>query len=125
MDEAEIKDMISKKRQYEAEYQFLCDLLGKTARDDENIVREASKVQSKLARIKLWLALLPEDEASVITRHLIDGIDVPRIVLEYEQKWGREFAKTERTIKMYQKRALQRIMEFEVRMQSIEKGVIE
>lgn len=123
MEEAEIKDLLSRKRQYEAEYKFLSDLLEKSGAE-ERIEQEAAEIKSKITRINLWLELLPEDEAIVITRHLVDGIDVPRIMLEYEKKWSSEFAKTERTIKMYQSRALKRIVEFEKRMQALKKGEV-
>jgi len=66
-----------------------------------------------LLRIDTWLTLLSEDESYVIQRHLIDGVDIPRIVVEYRERWGEEFAKTERTIKTYQRRALEKIQRFE------------
>lgn len=65
------------------------------------------------------MKLLSEDEAFVTQRHMIDGIDIPRIVVEYEARWGREFAKSERTIKTYQQRAINRIAEFEKRKMEI------
>lgn len=114
MEEAMIKEILSKKRQYEAEFRFLSSLA-----DEDNCsllndaLAEKRNLEMLLKRIDLWLALLSEDEVFVITRHLIDRIDVPRIVLEYERKWGGEFGKTERTIKMYQSRALKKIAEFE------------
>lgn len=33
--------------------------------------------------------------------------------MEYRERWGDEYAKTERTIKSYQKKALQKIKRFE------------
>ena len=63
--------------------------------------------------IQIWMTLLSEDEAFVTRRHLIEGIDIPRIVVEYGERWGNEFAKTERTIKSYQRRAIQKIECFE------------
>lgn len=114
MDEATIKEILSKKRQYEAESRFLCSHEYQEAQSSPDYMQvEGRKLEMLLKRIDLWLALLSEDEAFVITRHLIDGIDIPRISLEYERKWGGEFAKTERTIKMYQSRALKKIAEFE------------
>lgn len=114
MDEATIKEILSKKRQYEAESRFLCSLGNEKAQSSPDYMpAEGGKLEMLLKRIDLWLALLSEDEAFVITRHLIDGIDIPRIALEYERKWGGEFAKTERTIKIYQSRALKKIAEFE------------
>lgn len=59
------------------------------------------------------LTLLTEDEVYVITRHFIDGIDIPRVAAEYQKQWGNEYAKTDRTIKTYQRRALDKIEKFE------------
>ncbi len=53
---------------------------------------------------------LPEGEAFVIKRHLIDGIDWMRIVKEYTEKWGDELDKTERTFQGYQQKALRKIV---------------
>ena len=70
-------------------------------------------LDERLNCIQTWLALLTEDEAYVVKRHLIDGIDIPRITKEYQKRWGDEYAKTERTIKAYQRRALNKIVRFE------------
>jgi hypothetical protein len=61
------------------------------------------------ACIQIWLDSLPEDEAYAVQRHLIDGIDWPRIATEYSIKWGNENARTDRTLMSYQKKAIQRI----------------
>lgn len=71
------------------------------------------EIEGCLSDINSWLTLLSEDERYVIQRHLIDGIDIPRIAIEYRERWGDEYAKTERTIKSYQKKALQKIERFE------------
>ena len=114
MEEATIKEILSKKREYEAKCEFLsCFMDDDENQDDKDRQDELKRLKMKIMRINLWLALLSEDEAYVVTRHLIDGIDVPRIAVEYERKWGSEFAKTERTIKMYQRRALKKIEAFE------------
>lgn len=57
--------------------------------------------------------VLTEDEAYVIERHLIDGVDIPRVAAEYQKRWGEEYAKTERTLKSYQRRAIEKIAKFE------------
>lgn len=57
--------------------------------------------------------MLTEDESFVTQRHLVDGVDIPRVTVEFRERWGDEFAKTERTIKTYQRRALEKIMRFE------------
>ena len=113
MDEM-IRDTLRKKRDYEAERRFLRD------RFNDHRYQPTAKQKTCLAyldeqllRIDTWLTLLSEDESYVIQRHLIDGVDIPRIVVEYRERWGEEFAKTERTIKTYQRRALEKIQRFE------------
>jgi hypothetical protein len=63
------------------------------------------------AMIDSWLEMLSEDEAYVVRRHLIDGIDWPRIADEYDKRWG-EYTKTQRTLMRYQKSALEKIQSF-------------
>jgi hypothetical protein len=65
----------------------------------------------QLLYLDSMLSLLTEDEAFVIKRHLIDGVDWARIVKEYTEKWGMEMDKTERTFKGYQQKALRKIVQ--------------
>ena len=102
MNSDKIKESILNKRDYEAERIFLLSRL-----QDRRYNMTTKQLDES------WLKLLSDDEAFVIQRHLIDGIDIPRIVVAYRERWGDEFAKTERTIKTYQKRALQKIEQFE------------
>lgn len=52
--------------------------------------------------------MLSEDEAYVIRRHLIDKVDMKRVEVEYAKRWA-EFGKCERTLRRYQKTAIERI----------------
>lgn len=109
-----IRETLKSKRNYDAESRFLhnraCDLRCKlTAKQNERM----AFLDERLTCIQTWLALLTEDEAYVVTRHLIDGVDIPRIAVEYQRRWGDEYAKTDRTIKAYQRRALDKIAKFE------------
>lgn len=110
----DIKETLSKKRSYEAELRFLQERL-KDQRNKVTVKQQERMefLEYQLLCISSWMTLLSEDEAFVIQRHLIDSIDIPRIAVEYRERWGEEFGKTERTIKTYQRRALQRIEEFE------------
>ena len=116
MNSDKIKETILNKRNFEAERLFLLSRL-----QDQRYIMTTKQLdrlvylESQLACVESWLKLLSDDEAFVIQRHLIDGIDIPRIVVAYRERWGEEFAKTERTIKTYQKRALQKIEQFEER----------
>ena len=112
----EIKDMIRNKRTYEAELEYLVGCLNDTELENQIVIGERiAYLRQKLSIISSWMKVLTEDGAFVTQRHLIDGIDIPRIVAEYEAKWGREFAKSERTSKTYQQRAIKHIVEFEQR----------
>ena len=116
MNSDKIKETILNKRNFEAERLFLHSRLqdqryNMTTKQLDRL----DYLESQLTCIESWLKLLSDDEAFVIQRHLIDGIDIPRIVVAYRERWGNEFEKTERTIKTYQKRALQRIEQFEER----------
>ncbi len=109
-----IRDTLRKKRDYEAERRFLHDRFNDrrykpTVKQQEKLVY----LDDQLACIETWLTLLTEDEAFVTQRHLVDGVDIPRVTVEFRERWGDEFAKTERTIKTYQRRALEKIMRFE------------
>ena len=109
-----IKETLKSKRGYDAESKFLhdraCDLRCKlTDKQKERMLF----LDEQLACIQIWLTLLTEDEVYVITRHFIDGIDIPGVAAEYQKQWGNEYAKTDRTIKTYQRRALDKIEKFE------------
>lgn len=114
MNSDEIKEIILNKRNYEAEQSVLLTRL----RDQrytltEKQINRLAHLENRLNCIKTWMELLSDDEAFVIQLHLVDGIDIPRIVVAYRERWGDEFAKTERTIKTYQKRGLHKILQFE------------
>lgn len=112
--ENEAKTLLTKKRDLEAENRFLRGKLKNGQhKKDSKLVERMQFVDEQLARIENWLLLLTEDEAHVITRHLVDGIDLPRIAVEYKERWGEDHSKTERTIKSYQRKALQKIARFE------------
>lgn len=115
-----IKKLLQKKKAYDAESRFLHERFNDqrckpTSQQNERL----SFVDSQLLCIDIWLSMLPEDELYVIQRHLIDGIDIPRIVEEYRVRWGEEYAKTERSIRTYQRRALCRIEAFELHKQAL------
>ena len=111
----EIKQTLLMKRSYEAEYRFLQQYLSDNRH--KNIAKQKERLrflEQQLRSISVWMELLTEDEAFVIKRHLFDDVDIPRIAIEYRERWGEEFGKTDRTIKTYQRRALQKIASFEM-----------
>ena len=61
--------------------------------------------------IDSWLQLLSDDEAFIVEQHLIAGVDMVRLEQVYREKWG-ELGKSERTLRRYQKRAIEKIIHF-------------
>lgn len=118
--EDRIKTILKMKRDLEAESHFLHKRLeDRRFKPNPELEERMNTVDDQLSNIKSWLMLLTEDERYVIQRHLIDGIDIPRIGIEYRERWGEEFAKTERTIKSYQRKALQKLARFEKTKQAL------
>ena len=116
--ESEIRETLSSYRIYMAEWHLLATCTAETClQPTEEAEKRATFLKRQLRRIEAWMMLLSDDERFVVEQHLIAGIDIPRIVVMYEERWGNEFAKTERTIKGYQKQALLKIEAFEQQMQ--------
>lgn len=114
-----IRETLKSKRNYDAKSKYLHDRAYDRRCKLTNKQKERMEfLDEQLACIQTWLTLLTEDEAYVIERHLIDGIDIPRIAAEYQKRWGDEYAKTDRTIKVYQRKALNKIAKFEQTKQS-------
>ena len=111
--EDKIKDLIKQRRPMEAEAKILRSCYDCNARIVDSVqAARMSSLDKQIALIDGWLLLLNEDEAYVVKRHLIDGIDWPRIAMEYKGIWGEDYAKSERTLKTYQKRAMEKILRF-------------
>lgn len=104
-----IRNQLRRSKEIDAEYEMLNAYQLTATEMTEAQIKRVNTLFEQRKQICIWLAMLSEDETYVVRRHLIDGIDFPRIALEYQNRWGLEFAKTERTLKMYQKRALEKI----------------
>lgn len=116
--ESEIRETLSSYRIYMAEWHLLATCTTQTClQPTAEAEKRATYLKRQLRRIEAWMMLLSDDERFVVEQHLIAGIDIPRIVVMYEERWGNEFAKTERTIKGYQKQALLKIGAFEQQIQ--------
>jgi len=117
---SKIRALLEAKRQIESESQELHRKLNDGRHNPtEALVSRVAKIDRQLSMMSVWLNLLNEDEAFVIQRHLIDGIDFPRTVVEFAEKWGVEYAKTERTLQSYQRKALAKIHKFVVAQQNL------
>lgn len=82
--------------------------------DPEYAIEEAegqrlATLERLIAMLDCCLALLSDDEKFVVETHLIKGCDWIRVVDEYKKSRGIECEKTERTLKSYQKRALEKM----------------
>ena len=66
-------------------------------------------VIKRINTLNAWLRLLTYDERFVVEKHLIDGLDWPRIASLYERNWPGGFSRTERTLIKYQARAIRKI----------------
>ena len=117
---SKIKALFEAKRQIESESQELHRKLNDGRHNPtEALVSRVAKIDRQLSMMSIWLNLLNEDEAFVIQRHLIDGVDLPRVAVEYAEKWGDDHAKTDRTLKTYQRKALAKIHKFVVAQQNL------
>jgi hypothetical protein len=67
---------------------------------------------ARINMIAAWLAMLPENEAYVVNRHLVDGLDWEQVVHEYNDTWGARNAREERTLVRRQTFAIRRIERF-------------
>ncbi|MDR2658037.1 MAG: hypothetical protein LBB86_09450 [Oscillospiraceae bacterium] len=106
--ENKIKEMFVSLRSMETERKVLRSLERATAEQETRL----ASLGRRLQLAELLLSLANEDEVLVITRHLVDGIDWPRIVVDYKNRWGEDFLKTERTMINYQKRGLRKMVRF-------------
>lgn len=110
-----IKDLLRRKRDLDAESRVLHSQLMDARFSKSKLSDAIQQVDDQLFRIETWLMLLNEDEAYVIKRHLIDGVDLSRVTQEYKERWGEDYSKTDRTIKTYQRKGLQKIAQFEAK----------
>ena len=80
--------------------------------NDEEASKKMHLIEMKISTINAWLNLLSYDEKFVIEKHLIDGIEWARIAFEFRERWNKEFFRTERTLQIYQAKALKKIALF-------------
>ena len=113
MDEYMIKDAFLSLRAYKAEKLLLQKRMAAEVQPSSDVFKRIEFMDHQIQRVEIWMALLSEDEAYVVKRHLVDGIDIGRIAVEYKDRWGEEFAKTDRSLRSYQRKALKKILLFE------------
>ena len=54
--------------------------------------------------------MLPDDERFLVQKHLIQGLDWAKVIVEYNERWGIMNGRAERTLKRIQARAIKRIL---------------
>lgn len=120
----EIRDTLTGYRRYLAELHLLeADIAESSQHSSLETQNRSSFLKQQVKHVNAWMTLLSDDERFVVENHLMAGIDIPRIVILYQERWGREFAKSGRTIKGYQKHALQKIVAFEKQMLSLKEPI--
>ncbi len=111
--EEKIIDLFKLRRKIEASARILrAELLGNTQAANSEKSKHLLLLERKINFSDSLLMVANEDQAYVIRRHLIDGVDWPRVTVSYNEAWGPEYSKSERTLKAYQQKGLQAIVRF-------------
>lgn len=66
-------------------------------------------LERQLLKIDALMAVLTRDEAFVVQKHLIEGIDWARIIKEYNDVWGTDMEKSIRSLQICLTKALKKI----------------
>lgn len=61
---------------------------------DHQYGNEPSALGRKIALVDSLLTILTEEERFVVSKHLIDGLPWPLVVVEYRLRWGRRMRRT-------------------------------
>ena len=77
--------------------------------DSHSMRERILKLEKTLMSIDSLFAVLSENEAFVIKRHVLDQLDWPQIMKEYSDKWGTEAEKSVRSFQTCQTKALGKI----------------
>lgn len=111
--EGKIVNLFKQRRRIEASARILQVELQKNS---QSINSDKSKrlhhLERKIKFVDSLLMVVNEDQAYVLRRHLIDGVDWPRVTASYNEVWGPEHTKGERTLKVYQQKGLAEILKF-------------
>lgn len=105
-----VKHAIRQYPDYVAEAGLLENWLAQV--DDPAVKTRLTVLEMKIAAINAWLNLLNSDEKFVVQKHLSEEMEWPRVAFEYWERWKREFARTERSLQVYQANALAKIAAF-------------
>lgn len=81
-------------------------------------------LNNKIAMIDAWIEMLPADYAYVVKRHLVDGVEWEFVTFEYQKIWGYENARSTRTLKRFQTKALDIIEAYLERHFDLYEGIL-
>ena len=109
MDTLTIKNIISRFREIQANA-TLCQILRAQRVNVDTNESTTEYANRQVLIIEAWLQMLGDEERFVITKHLVDKLPWPMVVIEYEKRWGIMQSRHERTLKRIQARALERIV---------------
>lgn len=107
--EEDVKKIITLRGEIELELGICkaqCHALEKETPQMQTRIR---KLEKTIMSIDSLFAVLSENEAFVIQRHVLDQLDWPQIIKEYKDKWGTEAEKTVRSFQVCQTKALTKI----------------
>lgn len=105
-----VRNAICEYNNYQAEVEFYAKLLEE--KDDPEMRESMALLKQKIGIVDAWILLLSTDEKFVVRKHLIEEIDWPRVAFEYRERWKDEFIRTERSLQIYQARAIAKIADF-------------
>lgn len=74
--------------------------------------KQLELLELKATVLHCWLQLLNDDERFVVQKHIIEGLDWPRVAHAFAERWGHEFIRTERSLQQYQKNAMEKMSSF-------------
>lgn len=112
MNAEQIRGYLREYRQLQAEMKKLdAQARSLTPQQAEKKREQLKQLADRCQIVDSWLQLLSDDEAFIVEQHLIAGIDMVRLEQVYREKWG-ELGKSERTLRRYQKRAVEKIVRF-------------
>ena len=102
MESNKIREIIRKYREIESDIMILkATQIASSAK--------LEKYSKQKIIIEAWLNLLTDEERFVIENHLVAGTTITKLLLLYENKWGKIQARDERTLKRIQANAISKI----------------
>ncbi len=113
INEQRIISIFQNQRRYEAEIAIMRDC-SDVLNDSEQLKHSAryAFLKRKLALIHHWLSYLPDDERTLIEKHLIEGLSWSRIASQMSSQQSIDIPCDERTLQRLQAKAVKRINAF-------------